>query len=146
MPGVQTVQDRPGQHAAGAGPGPVQQEVRGGIGHQVPGPSALQEDQEQPRLGHHRGPSPRHPLQEALHLRLPEPGENPGRRRQNQFHHHQVGTPGHMTTHTSVSLTSVSHIGPSVTSRQLVFNCTACLKRFIKSQNIRDEVSPNPVL
>lgn len=76
--GVQAVQDRPGQHTARAGPRSVQQEVWGGIGHQVPRPSALQEDQKQPGLGHHRGPSPRHPLQEALHLRLPEPGEDPG--------------------------------------------------------------------
>lgn len=52
----------------------------------------------------------------------------------------------HDHSHVCVTHTSVSHIGPSVTSRQLVFNCTACLKRFIKSQNIRDEVSPNPVL
>lgn len=89
--GVQAVQDRLGQHAAGAGPGSVQQEVRRGIGHQVPRPSALQEDQEQPGLGHHRRPPPRHPLQEALHLRLPEPGADPGGRRQNQLHHHQVG-------------------------------------------------------
>lgn len=76
--GVQAVQDRLGQHAARAGPRSLQQEVWGGIGHQVPRPSALQKDQEQPGLGHHRGPSPRHPLQEALHLRLPEPGEDPG--------------------------------------------------------------------
>lgn len=51
--GVQAVQDRLGQHAAGASPGSLQQEVRRGVGHQVPSPSALQEDQEQPRLGHH---------------------------------------------------------------------------------------------
>lgn len=78
--GVQAVQDRPGQHAARAGPGSVQQEVWGGIGHQVPCPSALQEDQEQPRLGHHRGPPPWDPLQEALHLRVTEPGEDLGGR------------------------------------------------------------------
>lgn len=90
VPGVQAVPHRPGQHAARAGPGPVQQEVRGGLGHQVPRPSALQEDQEQPGLGHHPGPPARHPLQEALHLRLAEPGEDPGGGRQDQLHHHQV--------------------------------------------------------
>lgn len=93
--GVQAVQNRPGQHAARAGPRSLQQEVWGGIGHQVPRPSALQKDQEQPGLGHHRGPSPRHPLQEALHLRLPEPGEDPGCRWQNQLHHHQVRNADH---------------------------------------------------
>lgn len=88
--GVQTLQDRPGQHSAGAGPGSVQPEVRGGAGHQVPGASALQEDQEQPRLSHHPGSATWDSFQEALHLRLPEPGEDPGRGRQNQLHHHQV--------------------------------------------------------
>ena len=62
LPGGQAVQDRPGQHPARAGPGPVQQEVRRGTGHQVSRPSALQADQEQPGLGHHRGPAARHSL------------------------------------------------------------------------------------
>lgn len=73
QPRGQTVSHRPGQHAEGAGPGSVQQEVRRGTGHQVSRASALQEDQEQPRLGDHRGPAAGHPLQEALHVRLAEP-------------------------------------------------------------------------
>ena len=88
--GGQALPGRPGQHAAGAGAGHVQPEVRRGAGHQVPGASALQADQEQPGLGAHRGPPAGHPLPQALHLRLAKPGADPGRGRQDLLHHHQV--------------------------------------------------------
>lgn len=74
----QAVSHRLGQHAEGAGPGSVQQEVRRGTGHQVSRASALQEDQEQPRLGDHRGFAAGNPLQEALHVRLAKPREDTG--------------------------------------------------------------------
>lgn len=74
----QTVSHRLGQHTEGAGPGSVQQEVRRSTGHQVSRASALQEDQEQPRLGDNRGPASGNPLQETLHVRLAEPREDTG--------------------------------------------------------------------
>lgn len=53
---------------------------RWGLGDQIPCASAIQAHKEQPRVGDYRGPASWDPLQEALHLWLPKPGEDSGRR------------------------------------------------------------------